>query len=95
MKYTVYSNDKPLAEDKNKYYLNISLSYTPPTLKPDKNKTEQAQKTEEPQEQPAQKAKKLNNQISPWTYVISKWQHESFVKDIKKFTKIESKTLSK
>ncbi len=94
IKYTVYSSDKPLA-DKDKYYLNISLSFTAPTLKQDKNETKQPLKTEKFQEEPAQKTKKLNNQISPWTYVISTWQHESFVKDIKKFIKIESKTLSK
>jgi len=90
--YKAYPGNQ-LADDES-FYFKARVSYVAPEIKTeaeteadgdDKEKADQAQaKAEEEkakQEKLSADAKKLDDKITPWLYVISKWKHEKFVSD--------------
>jgi hypothetical protein len=63
-----------LKDGSENHYFRAAVSYQPPPGKADPAQIEsQAKLTEE--------ADKLNRNLSPWTYVISKWVYDSFFTD--------------
>ncbi len=88
-----------LADDNDKFYFKVDVSYAAPEIKEeikpeaegDKEKEAddgaKAKKAEEEKAKQAEllvESKKLNEKISPWTYVISKWKRDNFIADTKK-----------
>jgi len=80
---------KELTEDKEKSYFKAEVAYLAPEKKAEADKKEEKaqhpEKTQKPEEKPKSEAdvsaaaKKLNEKISPWVYVISKWKRDKFV----------------
>jgi hypothetical protein len=71
-------------------YLKVEVDYQKPTAekKPaaDDKKASSDEKNS-PEKTPEEidlETKQLNKRLSPWTYVISKWQHDAFVTDLDK-----------
>lgn len=103
-----------LTEDKEKSYFKAEVAYLAPEKKAEEKtdeadkaeadkdkKQEQPEKAEEKPKSDADisaDAKKLNEKISPWVYVISKWKHEKFIANADDFfeeVKAEPKPESK
>ncbi|MEW6671163.1 MAG: DUF4340 domain-containing protein [Thermodesulfobacteriota bacterium] len=77
---TVYSvfPGAALKDDPDKHYFRAAVSFQFPPGKVDPAQEESRAKL-------AEEAQKLNEKISPWTFVISKWVYESFITDPKTF----------
>ena len=72
-----------LKDDPEKHYFRAEVGYQPPP------EAEPVQK--ESQAKPAEEAERLNRNLSPWTYVVSKWVYDSFFTDPGNLMEIEDK----
>jgi hypothetical protein len=96
--YRVYPG-KACSED-NQCYLKVEVDYPGPAAekKPaadDKTSDDEKTSSEKTPEEMDLEAKQLNKRLSPWVYVISKWQHDSFVTDLDKLLEKPDKTRAK
>ena len=96
--YRVYPG-KACSED-NQCYLKVEVDYQRPAAekKPaadDKTSDDEKTSSEKTPEEMDLEAKQLNKRLSPWVYVISKWQHDSFVTDLDKLLEKPDKTRAK
>lgn len=71
--YHVYTG-AALKDGSENHYFRITVSYQQPPGKVDPTQQESQAKL-------AEAAEKLNRNVSPWTYVISKWVYDSFFTD--------------
>ena len=95
MIYRVYPG-KPCADD-DPCYLNVEVGYQKPAEgeKPaadDKTSNDKETRPEKSPEEVKLEAKQLNERLSPWVYVVSKWQHNAFVTDLEKLLEKPDKT---
>jgi len=74
--YDLYPGGK--CKKSGKCYLRIEVRYEKPVdLKPPSKEKEKKGK-----EDPAEKAKSLNQKLGQWTYIIPQWKHEALVTDL-------------
>ncbi|UCF84092.1 MAG: DUF4340 domain-containing protein [Desulfobacteraceae bacterium] len=90
---------KACSED-GQCYLKVEVDYQGPAAekKPaadDKASSDEKTSSEKTPEEIDLEAKQLNKRLSPWVYVISKWQHDSFVTDLDKLLEKPDKTRTK
>ena len=95
MIYRVYPG-KACADD-DPCYLKVEVGYQKPAEeeKPaadDKTSKGKEARPEKSPEEVKLEAKQLNERLSPWVYVISKWQHNAFVTDLEKLLEKPDKT---
>ena len=98
MIYRVYPG-KACSED-GPCYLKVEVDYQGPAAekKPaadHKASSDEKTGAEKTHEEIDLEAKQLNKRLSPWVYVISKWQHDSFVTDLDKLLEKPEKTSKK
>ena len=98
MIYRVYPG-KACPED-GQCYLKVEVDYQGPAAekKPaadEKASSNEKTSPEKTSEETDLEAKQLNKRLSPWVYVISKWQHDSFVTDLDKLLEKPDKTRAK
>ena len=98
MIYSVYPG-KACPED-GQCYLKVEVDYQKPSAeeKPaadEKASNDEKTSPEKTSEEIDLEAKQLNKRLSPWTYVISKWQHDSFITDLDKLLEKPDKTRTK
>ena len=98
MIYSVYPG-KACPED-GQCYLKVEVDYQKPSAeeKPaadEKASNDEKTSPEKTSEEIDLEAKQLNKRLSPWVYVISKWQHDSFVTDLDKLLEKPDKTRAK
>jgi hypothetical protein len=98
MIYRVYPGGE--CSDDAPCYLKVEVGYQKPTEedKPAADDKASNGKENSPKKSPeevALEAKRLNERLSPWIYVISKWQHNAFVTDLDKLLEKPDKTVTK
>jgi hypothetical protein len=87
MCYKVYPG-RLLKNDKDKFYFKATVSYSPEKDLTDKeviSKDEQKESEKKNPDQIAAEAERINQKLSSWTYIISKWKRESFLTDPEEF----------
>jgi hypothetical protein len=95
MIYRVYPGEACPKDDP--CYLKVEVDYQKPSAEKKPmvdDKTSKHEKTipEKTAEEIDLEAKQLNERLRPWTYVISKWQHDAFVTDLEKLLEKPEKT---
>ena len=98
MIYRVYPGKA--CSDDAQCYLKVEVGYQKPAEaeKPaadDKASNGKETRPEKSPEEVGLEAKQLNERLSPWIYVIPKWQHNAFVTDLDKLLEKPDKTLTK
>ena len=94
LRYKIYTG-KSKRNGHDEYHLKISVDYVMATKGPeigsqrDKSKEGKTEPNED-QDKLKLRASRLNERLSPWVFVVSKWSGESFVIDPQKLVEKES-----